>query len=75
VVQMAKILGARVIATAAAIRRPQLPRPGRRLAINYKTQNVAAAIRSLPRGCQRLVETVREPDFDKVISLLALRGG
>jgi NADPH2:quinone reductase len=76
VVQMAKILGARVITTAGTDEKAAACRDlGADLAINYKTQDVAAAIKGFaPEGVNVWWETVREPDFDQVISLLALRG-
>jgi NADPH2:quinone reductase len=76
VVQMAKILGARVIATAGSDQKAAACRDlGADLAINYKTQDVAAAIKEFaPEGVNVWWETVREPDFDKTVSLLALRG-
>jgi NADPH:quinone reductase len=76
VVQMAKILGARVIATAGSDQKAAACRDlGADLAVNYKTQDVAAAIKAFaPEGVNVWWETVREPDFDKAVSLLALRG-
>ena len=57
VVQMAKILGARVITTAGTDEKVAACRDlGADLAINYKTQDVAAAIKGFaPDGRQRLV--------------------
>jgi NADPH2:quinone reductase len=76
VVQMAKILGARVISTAGTDEKVAACRDlGADLAINYKTQDAAAAIKGFaPDGVNVWWETVREPDFDQVVSLLALRG-
>jgi NADPH:quinone reductase len=76
VVQMAKILGARVITTAGTDEKVAACRDlGADLAINYKTQDVAAAIKGFaPDGVNVWWETVREPDFDRIVSLLALRG-
>jgi NADPH:quinone reductase len=76
VVQMAKILGARVITTAGTDEKVAACRDlGADLAINYKTQDVAAAIKGFaPDGVNVWWETVREPDFDQIVSLLALRG-
>jgi NADPH:quinone reductase len=76
VVQMAKILGARVIATAGSDQKVAACRDlGADLAINYKTQDVAAAIKEFaPEGVNVWWETLREPDFDRAISLLTLRG-
>ncbi len=76
VVQMAKILGARVIATASSDQKVAACRDlGADLAINYKTQDVAAAIKEFaPEGVNVWWETLREPDFDRAIALLTLRG-
>ena len=76
VVQMAKILGARVITTAGTDEKVAACRDlGADLAINYKTQDVAAAIKGFaPDGVNVWWETAREPDFERTVSLLALRG-
>ena len=76
VVQMAKILGARVITTAGSDEKVAACRDlGADLAINYKTQDVAAAIKEFaPEGVNVWWETLREPDFDRAIALLTLRG-
>lgn len=76
VVQMAKILGARVIATAGTDEKVAACRDlGADLAINYRTQDVVAAVRDFaPEGVNVWWETLREPDFDRTIPLLALRG-
>ena len=76
VVQMAKILGARVIATAGTGEKvAALKKLGADAPINYKTDDVAAAVKALaPSGVNVYWETVREPDFDKIVSYLAERG-
>jgi NADPH2:quinone reductase len=76
VVQMAKILGARVITTAGTDEKVAACRDlGADLAINYKTQDVTAAIKGFaPDGVNVWWETLREPDFDQTIALLAMRG-
>jgi NADPH2:quinone reductase len=76
VVQMAKVLGARVITTAGTDDKVRLCRElGADLAINYKTHDVVSAIRDFaPKGVNVWWETLREPDFEKAIPLLALRG-
>jgi NADPH2:quinone reductase len=76
VVQMAKIFGARVIATAGSDEKAQICRDlGADLAINYKTQDVAAAIKAFaPDGVNVWWETLREPNFERAVSLLAMRG-
>lgn len=76
VVQMAKILGARVITTAGTDEKVAACRDlGADLAINYKTQDVIAAIKGFaPDGVNVWWETLREPNFDRTIALLAMRG-
>jgi NADPH2:quinone reductase len=76
VVQIAKILGARVITTAGSDEKVKLCRElGADVAVNYKTQDVGAAIREFaPEGVNVWWETLREPDFEKVFPLLAMRG-
>jgi NADPH2:quinone reductase len=76
VVQMAKILGARVITTAGSDEKVAICRQlGADAAVNYKTQDVEAAIRSFsPKGVNVWWETRREPDFERAIPLLSMRG-
>jgi NADPH2:quinone reductase len=76
VVQMAKILGARVIATGGTDAKVEVCRQlGADLALNYKTQDVDAAIKEFaPGGVNVWWETVREPNFERTIPLLATRG-
>jgi NADPH2:quinone reductase len=76
VVQMAKILGARVITTAGTEEKLNHCRGlGADLAINYKTQDVDAAIKEFaPRGVNVWWETLREPNFERTIPLLTTRG-
>jgi len=76
VVQMAKILGARVATTAGTEEKLRLCRElGADLAINYKTQDVDAALREFaPKGLNVWWETLREPSFERAIPLLASRG-
>ena len=76
VVQMGKALGARVAATAGSAEKLELCRQlGAELAINYKTENVAERLASFAAtGADVYWETTREPDFDKVVALLAPRG-
>jgi NADPH:quinone reductase len=76
VIQMAKILGARVITTAGSDEKVAACRDlGADLGINYKTQDVAAAIKGFaPNGVNVWWETLRAPDFDGTIALLATRG-
>jgi len=76
VVQMAKILGARVITTAGTNEKVDCcRRVGADLALNYKTEDVDAAIRAFaPKGVNVWWETLREPDFERAIPLLSMRG-
>lgn len=76
VIQMAKALGARVIATAGSDERVEACRQlGADLAINYKTQDVAAEVKKLcPAGVNVWWETTREPEFDTIVAQLAPRG-
>lgn len=76
VIQMAKILGARVIATAGTDQKVAACRDlGADAAINYNTEDVAAAVRAFaPDGVNVWWENAREPDFDRTVALLALRG-
>ncbi len=76
VVQMAKIAGARVITTGGTEEKVRRCRKlGADLAINYKTQDEAEHIRRFaPEGVDLWWETLREPDFDRTVELLARRG-
>jgi NADPH2:quinone reductase len=76
VVQIAKILGARVITTVGSDEKAAKARElGADVVINYKTENVVEMIKkSAPNGVNVWWETLREPDFEKTFSLLAMRG-
>jgi NADPH2:quinone reductase len=76
VVQMAKVIGARVITTAGSDEKVEACRKlGADAAINYKTQNVEAEIKKFaPAGVNVWWETLREPDFDRAIGALTARG-
>ena len=76
VVQIAKILGARVITTAGSEEKARICRElGADLVINYKTQDVDAAIKEFaPKGVNIWWETLREPNFERTIPLLSMRG-
>jgi NADPH2:quinone reductase len=76
VVQMAKILGASVVTTAGTDDKVRICRDlGADLAINYKTQDVDAAIKEFaPKGIHVWWETLRDPNFERTIPLLAMRG-
>jgi NADPH2:quinone reductase len=76
VVQMARALGARVVTTAGSDAKAQLCRDlGADLVLNYKSADVDAALREFaPGGINVWWETQREPDFDRTVGHLALRG-
>jgi NADPH2:quinone reductase len=76
VVQMAKILGARVVTTAGSDEKAERCRAlGADHVINYKTQDVLAETkRFAPHGVNVYWETLREPDFERTTEMLAERG-
>lgn len=76
VVQMSKALGARVITSAGSDEKAKLCRDlGADVAINYKTDDVAARIKeAAPSGVNVWWETLREPNFERDVPLLAPRG-
>ncbi len=76
VVQMAKALGARVITTAGSDAKLAFCRQsGADLAINYQQEDVDARVRAFaPQGVNVWWETLREPNFDRTIGLLAEQG-
>ena len=77
VVQMSKAIGARVITTAGTAEKVAICRElGADLAINYKTEDVDAAIKKFsPDGVQIWWETLREPNFERTVPLLSNCGG
>jgi len=76
VVQMAKIIGARVITTVGSNDKAAKAREfGADVVVNYKTEDVPAAIvKAAPDGVNVWWETLRDPDFEKTFSLLATHG-
>lgn len=76
VVQMAKLAGAKVITTGGSEEKvKRCYELGADLAINYKTQDEAQEVRKFaPEGVDLYWETLREPDFDRTVELLAKRG-
>jgi NADPH2:quinone reductase len=76
VVQMAKAIGAAVIATGGSDEKCQLARTlGADVTINYRTESISDAVhREAPKGVNVFWETRREPDFDMAVDLLAERG-
>ncbi len=76
VVQMAKAMGARVITTAGSNEKvSECRKLGADLALNYKNEDVDAKIREFaPNGVNVWWETLREPNFERIVPLLAMRG-
>ncbi|NIL96901.1 MAG: zinc-binding dehydrogenase [Planctomycetales bacterium] len=76
VIQMAKIVGAQVITTAGSDAKVAICRAlGADHAINYKTTDVAAAVRRVaPQGVDVYWETVRQPDLLRAVEMLAPAG-
>lgn len=76
VVQMSKILGAKVITTAGTPEKVETCRKlGADLALNYKTDDVDAHVKEFaPKGVNVWWETLREPNFERTIPLLSMRG-
>lgn len=76
VVQMAKALGAKVITTAGSPEKVAACRKlGADLAIDYKTDDVDARIKEFaPLGVNVWWETLREPNFERTVGMLAPRG-
>jgi NADPH2:quinone reductase len=76
VVQMSKAIGAKVITTAGSDEKLKRCRAlGADVAINYKTDDVAARVKeAAPNGVNVWWETLREPNFEVSVPLLAARG-
>jgi NADPH2:quinone reductase len=76
VVQMAKIVGARVITTAGSDEKVEICRQlGADLVLNYRKDNVDEAIKQFaPGGVNVWWETLRDPDLIRTVGLLAMRG-
>jgi NADPH2:quinone reductase len=76
VVQMAKAAGATVITTAGSEAKVALAKElGADHVINYREQSIEEGVKKFaPNGVQIWWETLREPNFDMVVSLLAPRG-
>lgn len=76
VVQMARAIGARVIATVGSDEKVQAAKElGANLAVNYKTEDVDAAIKSFaPDGVDVWFETLREQDLVRAVGHLAMGG-
>ncbi len=77
VVQMAKASGAKVVATVGSAEKADLCRQwGADRVVNYKTEDVASAVRDFTegKGVNVWYETQREPDFLTTVPLMARRG-
>lgn len=76
VIQMAKAIGARIIATAGSPEKTAVCQAlGSDAVINYKHDDILAVAESFaPEGIDVYWETTREPDFDRIVSMLAERG-
>jgi NADPH2:quinone reductase len=76
VIQVAKALGARVITTAGSEANAAACRAlGADVVLNYRTQDIPAALQQhAPKGVDLWWETLREPDFIRIVTALAPRG-
>ncbi|MBI3822300.1 MAG: NADPH:quinone reductase [Planctomycetes bacterium] len=77
VVQMAKAVGAKVIATVGSDEKAKLCKSwGADCVLNYKTDDIPARIKEFTQnqGVNVWYETQREPDFFKMVDLMARRG-
>ncbi len=77
VAQMAKAAGAKAIATVGSAAKAELAKSWEiDLVLNYKTDDVAARIKEFTggQGVDVWYETQREPDFVKMVDLMAKRG-
>jgi NADPH2:quinone reductase len=76
VVQIARILGARVLGSAGSeAKRAALLRLGAEAAFDYRQPDLVEAVREAATGGVDVFwETQREPDFDRAVSMLADRG-
>lgn len=77
VVQMAKAIGAKAVTTVGSAEKAKLCRGwGVDRVINYKMEDVPAAVREFTQGqgVDVWYETQREPDFIRTVDLMARRG-
>ena len=77
VVQMAKAVGAKVVTTVGSPEKAKLCQSwGADRVLNYKSDDVAAGIKDFTKdqGLNVWYETQREPDFVKMVDLMARRG-
>ncbi len=77
VVQMTKASGAKVVTTVGSAEKAEICKKwGADRVLNYKTDDVAAAVKEFTggRGLDVWYETQREPDFMNIVPLMAPRG-
>jgi len=76
VVQMAKLMGAKVFTTAGTDDKvAECHQLGADVAVNYKSEDVDARLKEFaPNGVNVWWETLREPNFERTVPLLAMRG-
>ncbi len=76
VVQMACAIGARVATTCGSEEKCAAARAlGAGLAVNYKTENVLDRVKGFaPEGVNLFWETLREPNFEQAVEMMAGRG-
>jgi NADPH2:quinone reductase len=77
VVQMARAVGAKVITTVGSSAKADLARRwGAEGVLNYKTDDIAAGVKTLTggKGVDVWFETQREPDLARTVDLMAPRG-
>lgn len=77
VVQMAKAIGAKVVTTVGSAEKAALCQSwGADRVLNYKTDDVVAGIKEFTKGqgLNVFYETQREPDFIKMVDVMARRG-
>jgi NADPH2:quinone reductase len=77
VVQMAKAVGGKAVTTVGSAEKAKLARElGADCVINYKSDDVAAKVKEFTagKGVQVWYETQREPDYDRIVEMMAPRG-
>jgi NADPH2:quinone reductase len=77
VVQMAKAVGAKIITTVGNTAKAEMCKKwGTDRVLNYKTEDVSAAVREFTngKGVQVWYETQREPDLVRIVDLMSSRG-
>lgn len=77
VVQMAKAVGARVVTTVGSAAKAEVAKQlGADTVVNYKTEDVAAAVKAATggRGADVYFETLPPADLDRTVEMMAPRG-